>query len=95
MKTLIIFNHPHEGSFCSAIREAVCNGLKKGGHEHKIIDLDKDGFNPVMREKDRKAFVQAGRIGEDGLDGTESGGSMSGGCADANGRRDTWGNLWD
>ena len=33
--------------------------------------------------------------GEDGLDGTESGGSMSGGSADANGRRDTWGNLWD
>ena len=71
MKTLIIFNHPHAGSFCSAIREAVCNGLKKGGHEHKIIDLDKDGFNPVMREKDLKAFVQAGRIGEDGLDGVD------------------------
>lgn len=68
MKTLIVYNHPHEGSFCSAIREAVENGLKTGGHEYKVIDLDKDGFDPVMRPKDLKAFVTAGKIGEDGLE---------------------------
>lgn len=68
MKTLIVYNHPHEGSFCSAIREAVENGLKTGNHEYKVIDLDKDGFDPVMRSKDLKAFVTAGRIGEDGLE---------------------------
>lgn len=68
MKTLIVYNHPHEGSFCSAIRDSVKEGLHKGGHECKIINLDKDGFDPVMREKDLKAFVQAGRIGEEGLD---------------------------
>ena len=68
MKTLIVYNHPHEGSFCSAIREAVENGLKTGGHEYKVIDLDKDGFDPVMRSKDLKAFVTAGKIGGDGLE---------------------------
>lgn len=68
MKTLIVYNHPHEGSFCSAIREAVENGLKTGGHEYKVIDLDKDGFDPVMRSKDLKAFVAAGKIGEEGLE---------------------------
>ena len=67
MKTLIVYYHPHEGSFCSAIRDAVISGLNTGGHEHKIIDLDKDGFDPVMREKDLGAFVKAGRVGEDGL----------------------------
>lgn len=61
MKTLIIYNHPHEGSFCSSIRDAVISGLDVGGHEHKVIDLDKDGFDPVMREKDLSAFVQASR----------------------------------
>ena len=71
MKTLIIYNHPHEGSFCSAIREAVENGLKTGGHECKLIHLDRDGFDPVMREKDLKAFAQAGRLGEEGLDGID------------------------
>ena len=68
MKTLIVYNHPREGSFCSAVREAVENGLKTGNHEYKVIDLDRDGFDPVMREKDLKAFVTAGRIGEDGLE---------------------------
>ncbi|MBE6237167.1 MAG: NAD(P)H-dependent oxidoreductase [Bacteroidales bacterium] len=71
MKTLIVYNHPHEGSFCSAIREAVENGLRNGGHECRIIHLDQDGFDPVMREKDLKAFVMAGRIGEEGLEGID------------------------
>lgn len=57
------------GSFYSAIRDAVENVLHKGGHECKTIDLDKAGFDPVMREKDLAAFVAAGRMGEDGLDG--------------------------
>lgn len=68
MRTLIVYNHPREGSFCSAVREAVENGLKTGNHEYKVIDLDRDGFDPVMKEKDLKAFVTAGRIGEDGLE---------------------------
>lgn len=67
MKTLIIYNHPHEGSFCSAIREAVKSGLNTGQHECKIINLDKDQFDPVMKEKDLGAFVKAGRVGEEGL----------------------------
>lgn len=71
MKTLIVYNHPHEGSFCSSIREAVENGLKKGGHECRIINLDADEFDPVMRPKDLKAFVAAGRVGEKGLDGVD------------------------
>ena len=71
MKTLIVYNHPHEGSFCSAIREAVESGLIKGDHEYKVINLDNDGFDPVMREKDLKAFVQAGKLGEEGLDGVD------------------------
>ena len=30
-----------------------------------------------------------------GLEGTTSGGSLSGGEADASGRRGNWGDLWD
>jgi putative NADPH-quinone reductase len=39
----------------------VISGLDVGGHEYKVIDLDKDRFDPVMREKDLSAFVQASR----------------------------------
>jgi putative NADPH-quinone reductase len=56
MKVLIVFNHPYSGSYCNAILESVCSGLKKGNHKVDIINLDKDGFNPVMTADDLKAF---------------------------------------
>lgn len=71
MKTLIIYYHPHEGSFCSAIRDAVISGLEVGKHEYKLVDLGVDEFDPVMRAKDLKAFAMAGRIGEEGLEGVD------------------------
>lgn len=40
--------------------------------------------------------MMLGLSGENGgLDGTTTGGSVSGKDADANGRRGTWGNLWE
>ena len=71
MKTLIIYYHPHEGSFCSAIRDAVISGLEVGKHEYKLVDLGLDEFDPVMRAKDLKVFAMAGRIGEEGLEGVD------------------------
>ncbi|MBQ8839235.1 MAG: NAD(P)H-dependent oxidoreductase [Bacteroidales bacterium] len=68
MNTLIVFNHPYEGSYCNAILEAVRNGLEQGGHHHDVIHLDNDGFDPVMRGKDLKAFAMAGRLGEAALE---------------------------
>ncbi len=56
MKTLVVFNHPYEGSYCSAILEAVKRGLKQAHHEMDLIHLDNDGFNPVMSAQDLKAF---------------------------------------
>ena len=68
MNTLIVFNHPYGGSFCGAILAAVERGLKKGGHKCRVINLDQDDFDPVMRSKDLLAFVGAGRAGKDALD---------------------------
>ena len=68
MKTLIVFNHPYGGSFCGAILAAVERGLKTGGHKCRVINLDQDDFDPVMRSKDLLAFVGAGRAGTDALD---------------------------
>ena len=43
MKTLVVYNHPYEGSFCHAILEKVVEGaLLKG--EVDVIDLDNDKF---------------------------------------------------
>jgi len=56
MKVVIVFNHPYAGSYCNAILEAVQTGLRKGNHETDVIHLDRDGFDPVMRAADLKAF---------------------------------------
>ncbi|MGL9892436.1 NAD(P)H-dependent oxidoreductase [Enterococcus mundtii] len=56
MKTVIIYNHPYQGSFCHAILEATKRGIEEAGHTVDIIDLDKDNFNPVMTDQDLLAF---------------------------------------
>jgi NAD(P)H dehydrogenase (quinone) len=57
MKTVIVFNHPYNGSYCTAILHSVTVGLQKANHEVDLIHLDKDGFNPVMTAQDLKGFV--------------------------------------
>ena len=64
MKTLIVFYHPYEGSYCNAILNAVQEGLTKGEHPHKTINLERDAFDPVMHAKDLKAFVLYGHSGD-------------------------------
>ena len=63
MKTLIVFNHPYEGSYCNAILESAMNGLQESGQPCDLIHLDKVGFNPVMNAAELKAFAQARTMG--------------------------------
>jgi len=58
MKVAIIFNHPYEGSFCNAILQSVLRGLRAAGHETDVLHLDNEGFDPVMRTADLKAFTR-------------------------------------
>ena len=71
MKTLIVFNHPYGGSYCGALMAAVERGLRKSGQPFRIINLDQDDFDPVMRSKDLLAFVGAGKGGPDALDAVD------------------------
>ena len=57
MRVAIVFNHPYEKSYCSAILGAVITGLQKGKHHVDLIHLDNDNFNPVMSKGDLKAFI--------------------------------------
>ncbi len=58
MRTVIVFNHPYEGSYCNAILDAVTKGLQKTNHEVDLMHLDNDGFNPVMSKADLEAFIE-------------------------------------
>ena len=57
MKT-IVFAHPWNGSFNKAILDKVVENLEKTKEKYTIIDLNKDGFNPVMTEKDLELYSQ-------------------------------------
>ena len=53
MKTTIIYGHPYDKSFNRAILHEV---LQCVGEEGCLIDLIKDGFNPVMSEEDLRLY---------------------------------------
>lgn len=58
MSTLIIYAHPWDGSFNHHILEKTKELLNKQGKSVKVIDLNKDGFNPVMQQADLALFAK-------------------------------------
>lgn len=68
MKTLIVFYHPYKGSFCNAILTAALEGATESGHHCRVLDLDKDNFDPVMRAKDLQVFKNVGKYGSSALE---------------------------
>ncbi|CAB4560598.1 MAG: flavodoxin family protein [Actinobacteria bacterium] len=57
MNTVIVYCHPVEGSFCSAMRDAAHRGLIAAGHEVEIIDLAKDAFDPIMGLEEWQVYM--------------------------------------
>ena len=70
MKTLIVYNHPYQGSFCHAILEKVVEGAQLKG-EVDVIDLDSDKFNPVMSQEDLLGFIKHKIVDEKAQDYAE------------------------
>jgi len=58
MNALVVYCHPVEGSFCSAMRDAVVRGLQTGGHTVNVIDLAERQFNPVMSTAEWNMYQQ-------------------------------------
>lgn len=58
MKTLVVYNHPYDGSFCHALLEETIATAKEAGGEVDVIDLDKSDFNPVMSSDDLLGFIK-------------------------------------
>ncbi|UII55891.1 NAD(P)H-dependent oxidoreductase [Cytobacillus spongiae] len=52
MKTTIIFAHPWHGSFNKAIMDTTIKQLEIKKKDYQVIDLNKDAFDPVLRESD-------------------------------------------
>ena len=58
MNALVVYCHPVEGSFCSAMRDAAISGLRAAGHTVDVIDLPAEQFNPVMTTSEWKTYQQ-------------------------------------
>lgn len=54
--TTIVFGHPYDKSFNSAILSEVIDELKFRGEEYEVINLTKDGFNPAMQPEELRLF---------------------------------------
>jgi len=68
MQALVIYCHPVEGSFCSAMRDAAVKGLERAGHEVAVIDLAADEFDPVMSHTELIAYNTGQGVIPEGLE---------------------------
>ena len=60
MRVLVVYCHPVEDSFCSALHRAVVETLAAGGHQIDDCDLYAEGFNPVLSRQERLAYNTPG-----------------------------------
>ena len=56
MRFLLIYAHPVEDSFQSAIHRCVVEALAEAGHEVDDCDLYAEGFQPVLTRAERKTY---------------------------------------
>lgn len=58
MKTTVIYAHPWSGSFNRAMLDRVTASLQQEKTSFHLIDLNGDGFNPVLSEKELALYGQ-------------------------------------
>ncbi|MFM8776676.1 MAG: NAD(P)H-dependent oxidoreductase, partial [Actinomycetota bacterium] len=53
MKTLVVYAHPVDDSFNSAVRDTVVRSLKEAKHEVRLRDLYAENFDPFLSASER------------------------------------------
>jgi NAD(P)H dehydrogenase (quinone) len=53
MKVLVLYAHPHEGSYVAGLHEAVVRTLTEAGHTVDDCDLYAEDFQPVLTRSER------------------------------------------
>lgn len=57
MRVLTIYAHHNPRSFCHAVLERFCAGLKDAGHSNEVVDLYAIGFDPCFRSHDGPNWI--------------------------------------
>lgn len=58
----IVLAHPWHGSYNKAILDRVIEVIETKGESYRLIDLNKDGFDPVLKEEELKLFSRGEAI---------------------------------
>lgn len=57
MRILLVHCHPVATSFAAALRDRALAALASGGHEVQVIDLYREGFDPVLSAAERLSYL--------------------------------------
>ena len=58
MKILVINGHPDKESYCQAIFQTIVETIDSNRHELKVISLNEEDFDPVLRYGYRKRMKE-------------------------------------
>jgi putative NADPH-quinone reductase len=67
MRLLVVFTHPDPDSFNAALCRTAVEALREGGHEVKLLDLYRDGFDPVFSAAEKASYLTDTRRNIDGV----------------------------
>ena len=72
MKALVVYCHPREGSFTSAVRDTVTRKLEERGVEIRLADLYAKAFEPCLSAAEHETYLDTpanrGLVAEDAND---------------------------
>ena len=60
MRVLVLVAHPHAEGFAHAVRASAVAGLSRAGHKVRVLDLHREGFDPVMSHDERQRYHTPG-----------------------------------
>ena len=58
MRVMAIIDHPRRESFNHAVLDRAVRTLESEGHDVDILDLHRDGFDPVLREDELSVYTR-------------------------------------
>jgi NAD(P)H dehydrogenase (quinone) len=62
MHVMVTIDHPWRQSFNFGILRTVVAALDAGGHTVDVLDLQREGFDPVLREAELAIYPQGGSL---------------------------------
>jgi putative NADPH-quinone reductase len=57
MRLLVVFTHPDPASFNAAVFATAVQALTESGHELRVIDLYREGFDPVFSAAEKASYL--------------------------------------